>query len=190
MTLARIISSTPKERPMATQTFFIEQIPTPTGLMCLVTDSDGRVRALEWNDLQARLQRMLQRYYGRDTVTLETRPSPSTARAALERYFSGDLNAVDSIAVATNGTLFQREVWTALRRIPPGHTLSYGALAKTIGRPAAVRAVGLANGSNPIGIVVPCHRVIGADRSLTGYGGGLDRKRWLLRHEGVIVDSH
>jgi methylated-DNA-[protein]-cysteine S-methyltransferase len=88
--------------------------------------------------------------------------------------------------VATSGTEFQNQVWTALRRIPTGKTLSYGALAKQIGRPAAVRAVGLANGSNPIAIVVPCHRVVGANASLTGYGGGLERKRWLLDHEGVI----
>ncbi len=83
------------------------------------------------------------------------------------------------------GTPFQRDVWAALREIPVGKTLSYGALAAKIGRPKAVRAVGLANGANPIGIVVPCHRVIGADSSLTGYGGGLDRKRWLLNHEGA-----
>ena len=87
--------------------------------------------------------------------------------------------------MATSGTAFQNQVWSALRRIPRGQTLSYGALAKKIDRPAAVRAVGLANGANPIAIVVPCHRVIGANASLTGYGGGLERKRWLLDHEGA-----
>ena len=166
-------------------TFFIEHVATPTGPMRLVTDADGRVRGLDWNDNETRLQRMLQRHYGKGTLAIEPRPSRSGARAALERYFSGDLTAVDSIDVATNGTPFQRKVWAALRRIPTGQTLSYGELARKIGRPAAVRAVGLANGSNPIGIIVPCHRVIGADRSLTGYGGGLARKRWLLKHEGV-----
>jgi methylated-DNA-[protein]-cysteine S-methyltransferase len=85
----------------------------------------------------------------------------------------------------TTGTAFQRDVWRALRRIPTGRTLSYGVLATKIGRPAAVRAVGLANGANPIAIVVPCHRVIGADASLTGFGGGIERKRWLLSHEGA-----
>jgi methylated-DNA-[protein]-cysteine S-methyltransferase len=87
------------------------------------------------------------------------------------------------------GTDFQRAVWKALCTVPCGQTLSYGALARRIGRPKAVRAVGLANGANPIGIVVPCHRVIGADGTLTGYGGGLDRKRWLLAHEraGIVV---
>jgi methylated-DNA-[protein]-cysteine S-methyltransferase len=87
------------------------------------------------------------------------------------------------LPVQTAGTLFQREVWRALREIPCGSTVSYGKLAQQIGRPAAIRAVGLANGSNPIGVVVPCHRVIGADGSLTGYGGGIERKRWLLAHE-------
>jgi methylated-DNA-[protein]-cysteine S-methyltransferase len=100
-------------------------------------------------------------------------------------YFAGDLSAIERLAVVTGGTDFQREVWAALRRIPAGRTLSYGALATQLGRPKAVRAVGLANGANPIGIVVPCHRVIGADGSLTGYGGGLERKRWLLAHEGA-----
>ena len=88
---------------------------------------------------------------------------------------------------ATGGTDFQRHVWRALRAIRCGTTVTYGALAQRIGRPAAVRAVGHANGANPISIVVPCHRVIGADRSLTGYGGGIARKRWLLIHEGALL---
>ena len=91
--------------------------------------------------------------------------------------------------VETTGTLFQREVWAALRIIPPGTTLSYGAMAQKLGRPKAVRAVGLANGANPIAIVVPCHRLIGADASLTGYGGGVDRKWWLLVHEGAAFED-
>ena len=85
----------------------------------------------------------------------------------------------------TAGTPFQRRVWTGLTTIPPGETLSYGALAAKLGCPRSVRAVGTANGANPISVVVPCHRVIGADGSLTGYGGGLERKRWLLNHEGA-----
>ena len=97
--------------------------------------------------------------------------------------FTGALTALDALPVATAGTPFQRAVWQALREIPCGTTVSYAALAQKIGKPSAMRAVGLANGSNPIGVVVPCHRVIGADGSLTGYGGGLDRKRWLLDHE-------
>jgi methylated-DNA-[protein]-cysteine S-methyltransferase len=87
--------------------------------------------------------------------------------------------------VATGGTPFQRLVWAALREIAAGRTLSYAALAGRIGRPTAIRAVGLANGANPVGVVVPCHRVVGSDSTLTGYGGGLARKRWLLEHEGA-----
>jgi methylated-DNA-[protein]-cysteine S-methyltransferase len=108
--------------------------------------------------------------------------APAAARALLA-YFDGDLDAIADLPTATNGTAFQRAVWSALRRIPAGRTVSYGMLATQIGRPKAIRAVGLANGANPIAIVVPCHRVIGADTSLTGYGGGLHRKRWLLAHE-------
>ena len=114
------------------------------------------------------------------------RPRPSAATAALEAYFAGDIGAIDAIGVATGGTPFQRSVWAALRNIQAGRTTSYSALASTISRPRAVRAVSLANGSNPIGIIVPCHRVIGANGTLTGYGGGLSRKQWLLEHEGAL----
>jgi len=100
---------------------------------------------------------------------------------------AGVLSALDAIPVHTSGTPFQCEVWAALRAIPAGQTLSYGALAQAIGRPAAIRAVGHANGANPLSVVVPCHRLIGASGSLTGYGGGLERKRWLLAHEGVSL---
>ena len=93
--------------------------------------------------------------------------------------------AIHGLLVETGGTVFQRSVWAALREIPVGQTLSYGALATRLQCPKAVRAVGLANGANPVGIVVPCHRIIGSDGSLTGYGGGVARKRWLLNHEGA-----
>ena len=106
--------------------------------------------------------------------------------STLRRYFDGDIRAIDTIAVELNGTPFQKDVWTALRRIPAGTTISYSTLAKRIGHSSAVRAVGTANGANPVAIVVPCHRVIGADGSLTGYGGGLDMKEHLLRLEGIL----
>jgi methylated-DNA-[protein]-cysteine S-methyltransferase len=125
----------------------------------------------------------MDRYYGAGNVSLTPGHLPTAIRSALDAYFEGDLRAIDELHVKTGGTEFQREVWAALRTIPASQTLSYGALAARIGRPKAVRAVGLANGSNPIGLVVPCHRVIGADGSLTGYGGGMERKRWLLKHE-------
>lgn len=105
----------------------------------------------------------------------------------LTAYFDGRLRQFD-LPLAGAGTPFQQRVWQALLQVPHGHTASYGAIAAAIGNPRACRAVGLANGRNPIAIVVPCHRIIGYNGQLTGYGGGLERKRWLLRHEGVGVD--
>src|SRR5215203_4338182 len=109
----------------------------------------------------------------------------SPVRPAFEAYFSGDVAALAAVPWHGAGTAFQRQVWDALCAIPAGETISYAELARRIGRPTAVRAVGLANGSNPVAVIVPCHRVIGSDGSLTGYGGGLHRKRWLLAHEGA-----
>jgi methylated-DNA-[protein]-cysteine S-methyltransferase len=129
------------------------------------------------------MQRWLERRYGADAAGLRETQRLSAARRALQAYFKGELDALTGLPTATQGTDFQRSVWDALRRIPVGRTISYGALANWIGRPRATRAVGLANGANPIAIVVPCHRVIGANATLTGYGGGLERKRWLLAHE-------
>ncbi|MEI9941861.1 MAG: methylated-DNA--[protein]-cysteine S-methyltransferase [Pseudomonadota bacterium] len=170
---------------MDTQTFQTERFDTPTGPMLLVTDEQGLVHALDWEDHHERTQRLLRRYYRNVKLALRERGKESVAKRAVLAYFAGELEAIATLRVATSGTDFQNQVWTALRQIPSGKTLSYGALAKEIGRPAAVRAVGLANGSNPIAIVVPCHRVIGANASLTGYGGGLERKRWLLEHEAA-----
>jgi methylated-DNA-[protein]-cysteine S-methyltransferase len=174
---------------MPLQTFTLERLNTPTGEMLLVTDDAQRLRALDWEDHAPRMQKLLRRHYGVDGIRLNEVSHVSPARRALEAYFDGDLRVIDSLPTATNGTDFQRAVWDALRRIPAGHTLSYGALAVEIGRPTATRAIGLANGSNPIAIVVPCHRVIGANASLTGYGGGLERKRWLLAHESALAGS-
>jgi methylated-DNA-[protein]-cysteine S-methyltransferase len=167
------------------QIFTLERLNTPTGRMLIVTDDDRRLRALDWEDHEPRMQKLLWRHYGGSAFELCEISRPSTARRALEAYFDGDLNAVAGLPTMTKGTEFQREVWDALRSIPIGDVISYGALAARIGRPTATRAVGLANGANPIAIVVPCHRVIGANASLTGYGGGLDRKRWLLEHENA-----
>lgn len=151
----------------------------------MVTDERARLVAVDWTDHVPRMHRLLSCQRGVSADALVPGSMPEPVRCALTRYFAGVLDALDALAVDPVGTPFQREVWSALRRIPPGTTWSYGALAATIGRPRAVRAVGMANGANPIGVVVPCHRVIGADRSLTGYGGGLARKRWLLTHEGA-----
>jgi len=110
------------------------------------------------------------------------------AATQLAEYFEGVRQSF-SLPLAAVGTDFQRRVWAALAVIPFGETRSYGEIANAIGQPGSARAVGLANGQNPISIVVPCHRVIGANGTLTGYGGGLDRKRWLLEHEGTLVPA-
>jgi methylated-DNA-[protein]-cysteine S-methyltransferase len=164
--------------------FFIENFQTPTGTMLLLTDDEDHVRALDWEDYAARMHQLLRLQYG--SVELTPRAQASPARRAVEAYFEGSLTAIGDVPVRTAGTAFQREVWAALRLIESGETTSYGRLAVKLGRPKAMRAVGMANGSNPISIIVPCHRVIGADAKLTGYGGGLERKRWLLRHEGAL----
>ena len=164
--------------------FFVETFPTPTGTMLLVTDEDETVRSLDWEDHTPRLHHLLRLHYG--AVQLEPKTGPSPVRRAIEAYYEGDLTAIDMLPVKTEGTPFQREVWSALRTIPTGETTTYGSLAVRLGRPKAMRAVGMANGSNPISIIVPCHRVIGADSTLTGYGGGIERKRWLLRHERAL----
>ena len=161
----------------------IDRIETPIGELLLVADEAGKLRALDWADYEDRMLRMLRRHYGKNGFTLTPAHNPHGLRDTMQRYFAGDVNAIDEISVETAGTPFQRSVWKELRNIPGGSAISYGKLAEQIARPKAVRAVGLANGSNPIGIVVPCHRVIGSDGSLTGYGGGLERKRWLLEHE-------
>lgn len=163
--------------------FYKERCNTPTGWMLLVTDSEQRLRSLEWEDKGDRMQRLLRLHYGEKGYRLAGAPAQSPARLALEAYFAGELAAITALRTETRGTTLQRAVWSALRNIPAGTTLSYGQLAREIGNPTAVRAVGAANGANPISVVVPCHRVIGADGSLTGYGGGLERKRWLLEHE-------
>lgn len=170
---------------MPVQTFTLERVPTPIGQMLVLTDAQQRLRAVDWEDFEARMHTLLRRQYGQDAVQLRDASQPSAARRKLEAYFGGEIEAIADLPVALGGTEFQRQVWQALRGIESGRTVSYGALAARISRPAAVRAVGLANGANPVGIVIPCHRVIGANASLTGYGGGLHRKRWLLEHEAA-----
>ncbi|MBY0274228.1 methylated-DNA--[protein]-cysteine S-methyltransferase [Candidatus Binatia bacterium] len=133
------------------------------------------------------MTRLLRRHYGDGGYAIvDAAAGSSPASRALESYFAGATTALDGVHVATSGSDFQRRVWRELRAIPAGTTISYAELARRIGQPSAVRAVGLANGQNPVGIVVPCHRVIGSDGSLTGYGGGIARKRWLLTHEGAL----
>jgi len=171
--------STPSE------TFVLDHLATPIGTMLLVTDDDGVLRALDFEDYEARMRELLRLHHGR--VMLKNGRAPKAMRSALGNYFDGDFAALTTIAWRVAGTPFQRKVWTALPKIPAGKTMTYGALAARLGAPNAMRAVGHANGANPISVVIPCHRLIGANGSLIKYGGGLHRKQWLLRHEGVEV---
>ena len=161
----------------------IDRVDTPIGEMIIVADCDGYLRAVDWTDHDPRAEDSLRLHYGKNGFTLTPARNPGGLSQAISSYFAGDLTAIGTLPTKTNGTPFQRQVWQALREIPLGTTTSYGELARRIGRPKAVRAVGLANGSNPVGVIVPCHRVIGSNGSLTGYGGGIERKRWLLDHE-------
>ena len=156
------------------------QFTTPFGP--LVAFAHGRTLcALAFADHEDSLLSDLTRRFGQ--VSLRRDSDTAGVRKAFAAYAKGDTAALDSLEVDTGGTPFQQSVWRALREIPAGTTMSYAGLARAIGRPAAVRAVGAANGANPVAIVIPCHRVIASDGSLHGYGGGLDRKRWLLDHE-------
>lgn len=162
---------------------WLERRPSPIGDMLIAWDAQVYLRVLDFSDFEARMQKLLRLHYG--GYELVESSAPGSIADPLTRYFAGDLAAIDEIAVMTGGTEFQKSVWAALRRIQAGETLSYGALAQRLGCPRAIRAVGGANGANPIGIVVPCHRVVGANGTLTGYGGGIHRKKWLLAHEAA-----
>ena len=161
-------------------TLSLDRLASPLGDILLVFEGE-QLRALDFWDYESRMHRLLRLHYG--AVSLTEGAAPAAIRAPLDAYFAGDWGALDRITVATGGTAFQQMVWAQVRRIRPGATQSYGAVAAALGRSGASRAVGLANGANPVAIVVPCHRVIGADDALTGYGGGLARKAWLLTHE-------
>ena len=160
------------------------ELASPIGTLALVASPVG-LCAVGFDSDWTRVRRQLERRFG--PVGLEAKADPAGAVSALRRYFEGDVRAIEAIPVDTGGTPFQKEVWTTLRRIPVGRTWSYADMAVAIGRPAATRAVGAANGANPVGVVLPCHRVIGSNGNLTGYGGGLPRKVWLLRHEGALL---
>src|SRR6478735_5016273 len=177
--------------PGTRQILYVDRLESTIGTLLLIHDRDGHVRALDFHDFESRMRRLLRLHYGAEgnDFAIQERAVPATIRRAISDYFAGDLRAINSIPVTTAGTPFQREVWAALRTIPAGTTLSYGALARRLGRPKSVRAVGLANGANPVAIVIPCHRVIGTAGSLPGYGGGISRKRWLLTHEGVALEQ-
>jgi len=165
--------------------FTLDRLPTPIGTALLVTGGDGVLRALDWDEYEPRMKQLLRLQYG--VVILRDARAPEAIRASLTAYFKGELDRLGAIEWRVAGTPFQRTVWNAIAKIPAGTTMSYGALAARLGMPKAVRAVGHANGANPLSVVVPCHRLIGAGGSLVKYGGGLERKRWLLAHEGVVL---
>ncbi len=158
----------------------MDEIETPIGALRLVASGEA-LCAVGFVDRWDRLLRALEQRFGEVRLLRERNPAGASAR--LRAYFAGELPALDGLPVQTGGTPFQQKVWAALREIDIGRTASYSEVARAIGAPAAVRAVGAANGSNPISIVIPCHRVIRSDGSLCGYGGGIERKRWLLQHE-------
>jgi methylated-DNA-[protein]-cysteine S-methyltransferase len=163
--------------------FLTDRIKTPLGDLDIVADEEDRLRAVEWTDCADRMHHALRLQYGKSGYALRSACDPGSFSTAMRAYFDGELAAIDGLEVASGGTAFQQSVWTVLRTIACGRTITYAALARRVGRPKAVRAVGHANGDNPISVVVPCHRVIGTNGSLTGYGGGIERKRWLLAHE-------
>lgn len=167
------------------ETLTLDRLATPIGTALLVTDEAGCLRAFNWTDYEATMRSWIGKHYPK--ARLQEGRVPPTVRAPFEDYFKGEARALDAVPWQASGTPFQIKVWATLCTIPVGETLSYRGLAERIGRPTAVRAVGLANGANPVAVVVPCHRVIGSNGSLTGYGGGLSRKKWLLEHEGVVA---
>ena len=165
----------------------LARIPSPLGDLLAVTAPDGTLHALDFHDYESRLRTLFARHHG--PAPLTPGEAPPALTSALAAYFAGHHAALAGLPVARLGSAFQQRVWAALRTIPPGETRSYGQLAATLGQPTAARAVGLANGANPIAIVIPCHRVIGAAGTLTGYAGGVERKAWLLKHEGALLPA-
>jgi methylated-DNA-[protein]-cysteine S-methyltransferase len=161
----------------------LSQTETPIGTLTLAA-RDRAVCLLHFGGDGPAVRSWLARWYPGAVPT--PHDDPGGAIGALRRYFEGDLDALDHVPVELNGTPFQKRVWTALRGIRAGRTASYAEIARGIHEPTAIRAVGAANGANPIALIVPCHRVIGSSGSLTGYGGGLERKRWLLMHERAL----
>ena len=156
------------------------RLPSPLGEI-RVFFRDGRLHGADFAEGATPTEDLLRARFG----PLQLRPgtAPDPVARAFARYFDGELAALEEIPLVTRGTVFQERVWRLLRKIPPGRTASYAELAKQLGKPQALRAVGSANGRNPISVVIPCHRVIGKNGTLTGYGGGLERKAWLLNHE-------
>lgn len=162
----------------------VDYIPSPIGKIVIVVDGD-RLCSLDFEDYAERMMKLLRRRYA--DVLLKQVDDPHGFSSRIKKYFAGDYEGLRAIPVHTGGTPFQQQVWSALREIPVGQTFAYSRLAAMVGKPKAARAVGMTVSLNPVAIVLPCHRVVGCNASLTGYAGGLDRKRWLLRHENADI---
>jgi methylated-DNA-[protein]-cysteine S-methyltransferase len=159
-------------------------LDSPVGRLRLIA-ADGRLCGLSFPGRWTGLHRFLERRFG--GITVESAPDAGEISECLRAYFDGDLARLEAVPLDPGGSPFQQRVWTALRDIAPGRTRSYSDLARAIGEPTAFRAVATANAQNPVAVVIPCHRVIHADGSLSGYGGGVERKRWLLQHERALL---
>ena len=159
-----------------------DEFDSPIGRILFASDGEA-LCTLDYSGYESRMSTLLARRY--DSVQFQRASDPLGLKRLLKDYFEGDFQAFDTLRISTGGTEFQELVWKALRTIPVGETWSYGQLAMRLNRPQAARAVGHANSLNPVAIIVPCHRVIGASSALTGYAGGLERKQWLLCHEGA-----
>jgi len=162
----------------------IDRINCELGQILLISDGHA-LCALDFAGYESRMMPLLEKRFG--SIRLVETLNPQGFSDCLRSYLTGNLQSLDDIPVNTGGTPFQQQVWSALRTIPPGTVITYADLAQRVGKPTAYRAVGMANGQNPVAIALPCHRVIGANAKLTGYAGGLERKRWLLKHEGVTL---
>lgn len=168
-------------------TLLEDKIATPLGPLWILCDDAYHLRAIEWEEHSDRMEQLLDIHYRAGGYQRVSAQNPGGLSRKLADYFDGDLSVIETLPTATAGTPFQRQVWQALRAIPYGQVMHYGQLAEQLGRPGAARAVGAANGANPVSIVVPCHRVIGRNGTMTGYAGGVRRKEWLLRHEGYLL---
>ncbi len=166
------------------KTLHIDRIDSPIGTLLLVVDGN-KLCSLDYEEYEQRMMMLLERRYGSVQLIPETNPNGFSSR--VRDYLTGNYGSLDDIPVSTGGTPFQQRVWHALRTIPVGTTKTYGELAAQLGKPTAYRAVGGTNALNPIAIVLPCHRVVGVNAVLTGYAGGLERKQWLLEHEGYVT---
>jgi methylated-DNA-[protein]-cysteine S-methyltransferase len=161
----------------------IDVVPTPLGPVALASDG-AALRALVFDPLESLAAALRTRFPG---AALREEQDPQGFSSRVRAYFAGEIRALEGLPADGGGTAFQRRVWEELRRIAPGQTRSYGEVAARLGFPRASRAVGVANARNQVALAVPCHRVVGGDGSLTGYAAGVERKRWLLAHEGALI---